>query len=613
MKVEKHRHELDAKRQEPVSTSLDVDARVGEVIPVVPVEDELSTADVASSVGAGDTLDAQIRPGHFPDGVTTVVDTGRTARIASKGGLLPRGLPVIQIDDRLGRLLLSLLLAVLLWFYVTNLENPAQTTSFKGLNVEVRNIGENLRVINSIPTVDTTIQAPQNLMTNLRQNDLHPYIDLQGLDAGVHQVPVRIDTNGLQGNSVSAGVDPGQVQVQLEVQASMIFPPAVQLNGTPAMGYRTDPAQVVPGSVRATGAQDAVSRIKQIVVPVDIDAKASTQQGQRTPMALDADGKEITGLTFDPPTVQVTVPVKLLFNYKSVPVRVTLVGQPAPGLAPVVKWEPTNVTVCCSPSVLEGLQSLGTVPVGITGTTSRVVTTTELILPTNVELYPGQTRIISVTVEVEVLQSTLDIPVGPTVEGLPPGYSATTSPDRVSVTLAGTFNQLQGIKPSDVRAFVDVSGQESGTITLTLQTSAPKGVRVQKVTPDKLAVTLIPPTPVPPTPVPPTPVPPTQTATRIPTATSVPTSQPTSTVAVVAPPADTLTPVRTATALPTGVPPTKLPTASPAVAPPTPLPPTQVPPTLTSTLTPPPSSTATAPLPTATPIPRPAGDANPAP
>lgn len=557
-------------------------------MPLAPVDGEPSIPAVASRAKSDDILGAHISPSPFTDGATKVADTGTRGRIQGKKWSLARSLPGIPIDDRLGRLLLSLLLAILLWFYVANLENPAQTTSFKGLNVEVRNTGPNLRVINSIPTVDTTIQAPQNLMTNLRQNDLHPYIDLQGLDAGVHQVPVRLDTNGLQGNSVSASVDPGQVQVQLEVQASMIFSPVVQLNGTPAMGYRTDPPQVVPGSVRATGAQDAVGRVKQIIVPVDIDAKASTQQGQRTPVALDADGKEIAGLTFDPPAVQVTVPVKLLFNYKSVPVRVTLVGQPAPGLAPVVKWEPTNVTVCCSPSVLEGLQSLETAPVGITGTTSRVVTTTELILPGNVDLYPGQSRTISVTVEVEVLQSTLDIPVGPTVEGLPPGYAATTSPDRVSVTLAGTFNQLQGIKPSDVRAFVDANGQVSGTVTLTLQTSAPKGVRVQKVTPDKLAVTLIPPTPVPPTAVPPT-----QTATRVPTATSAPTAQSTNTVAVVAPPADTPTPVRAATYTPTNVPPTRLPTATSTLVPPTPLPPTQVPPTSTATPKPAPSPTST--------------------
>src|SRR6476620_8104481 len=39
----------------------------------------------------------------------------------------------LSLDELLGRILLSVVLAVLLWFYVTSLENPAQTTTFRSL------------------------------------------------------------------------------------------------------------------------------------------------------------------------------------------------------------------------------------------------------------------------------------------------------------------------------------------------------------------------------------------------------------------------------------------------------------------------------------------------
>lgn len=586
MKVEKPRPKIDVQSSAATRDEPKTSARVA-----TPLDEAAETQDTATTQKPGEALDPQVTATQFTDGVTTVVETSAAPAVAPRRSIFTRKRPRVVIDDRLGRLALSLVLAILLWFYVANLENPAQTTSFKGLNVEVRGTGQNLRIINSLPTVEASIQAPQNLMTNLRQADVHPYIDIRGLAAGVHEVPVRVETNGLQGGSVSASVDPGQVQVQLEIEATKVFSVVVQLNGTPAMGYRTDVPQVEPGSVRVTGAQDAVNRIKQVIVPVDVDAKASTQQGQRNPVAIDDAGKEVTGVTFDPPTVQVSVPIKLLFNYKSVPVRVPIVGQPAPGLAPVVKWQPTNVTVCCSPSVLESLQSLETVPVGITGTTSSVVTTTELILPPDVELYPGQSRVISVTVDIEVLQSTLDIPVAPTVAGLPPGYVATISPDRISVTLAGTFNQLQSISPSDVKAIVDVSGRGAGTFDLPLQTTAPQGVRVQGLSQDKVTVTLIAPTPIPPTP----------TLTVAPTPSTAPTIEPTATVPEVLPPTipiHTLTPTPTLTHTPTLTPITT-PSFTPTV---TAVPASQTP-TRPPTALPPASATQAPPSPTMSPSP----------
>src|SRR5206468_7163293 len=160
------------------------------------------------------------------------------------------------------------------------------------------------------------------------------------------------------------------------------------------------------------------ARATHVVVQVDVDGKASTQQGLKAPVALDANGQEVKGLAFDPPTVQVVVPIKLLLNYKAVPVRVPLLGQPAPGYGvSLIAIDPTNVAVCCSPN-LETLQFLNTQPVAITGTTTSVITSTKLLLPAGVELYPGQPQQISVTVSVEAQQTTQLMSLVPTLDGL---------------------------------------------------------------------------------------------------------------------------------------------------------------------------------------------------
>ncbi|MDQ3931169.1 MAG: CdaR family protein [Chloroflexota bacterium] len=431
---------------------------------------------------------------------------------------LPRIFPDVGLDDRLGRVLLSAVLALLLWFYVVNLENPEQITIFKGLPVDVRGAGSNIKVLNSpLPPVDATVQAPQNVMANLTKSDIRPYVDLTGLSGGVHDLPIVAQIPGAQGGEANVTLSPNSVQVQLEAQITRTFTITVQTQGNPTFGYGLEPPQVNPGHVQVTGSAEAVGRIAQVVVQVDVEQKSGTQQGSKQPVALDSSGAEIPGLSFDPSAVSAVVPIKQLLNYKLVPVRVPVQGQPAPGYRVAsITFNPTNVTVCCLPNLINTLPFLDTNPVPITGTTSTVQTTTELLLPPGVELYRGESRAISVTVGIEVLETTLQVSVVPTVEGVGRGLSAVISPSKLDLTLAGTFSQLQTLKPSDIRAVIRVDGRGPGTYQLVPDIVLPQGVKLEGAAPGRITVTLVLPTSLPATPTP------TRTPIIIPTSTTVP-------------------------------------------------------------------------------------------
>lgn len=499
----------------------------------------------------------------------------------------------LSLDELLGRILLSVVLAVLLWFYVTSLENPAQITTFRALTLDVRGIASNLKVISAPSTVDISFQAPQNVLGTLSRTNIHPYIDLTGLGAGVHDVPVQLDLAGSVGqNLISFKIDPAQVQVQLETQATSSYTITINVTGTPAFGYGAEQAQVDPQQVSVTGSESAINRIASVAVAVDISDKATTQRGFIAPTAFDSAGTEITGLTFTPATVQVTVPIKLLLSNRLVPVRVPIDGNPAPGYSvDDIKLEPTNVTICCAPgNILESIESVSTQPVSISGTTSTVITHTELILPAGVELYPGQSSTITVTIGVRTFDTTWQLSVTPTAQGLPPGYSVVLSPNTLTLTLEGTFAQFQALKPTDVTAVVPVSNLGAGTYELAPQVSIPNDIKLVSVSPVTVTVSLIAPTPVAPTPT----TIPTATLSAPPTATSTtvvevePSSQPTqtaspsatTTVIVPAPtdtqvvppftstPGDTATPTETPTALPTDTPAAQgSPTTAPQVVP----------------------------------------------
>ena len=468
-------------------------------------------ADVARrAIGAGrEAAPGEIEGTSGP--ITRVIDLSSPSRAA-----VPRrvGLPPIDLNERLGRVILSAVLAVLLWVYVVNLENPTLSTQFKNIAVDVRGAAGNVKVIAAPTAVDATVQGPQNVLGTLNKSDIHPYIDVTGLQEGVHPLTLLGEVANDRARDVSVTFSPKTIQVQLEVQVTRSYTVSVQTLGTPAIGYGLEPAGAKPDQVQVTGSQDAISRVARVVAQVDVEGKAGTQQGARPLMALDASGQEVKGITFEPTTVNVVAPIKLLLNYKVVPVRVPLQGQPATGYqVAVISFDPTTVTVCCSPRVLEPLGFLDTNPVPITGTTSTIITTTELVLPNGVELYPGQPKTISVTVRVETFETTLPVSVAPTIDGLDPALSSVVSPDRLDLTLTGTFSQLQNLRPSDIRAVLNAKGRGAGTYTLTPQVVLPQGVKLQSMSPEQVTLTLIAPTPLPiptQTAVPPTPTPTTE-------------------------------------------------------------------------------------------------------
>src|SRR6185312_9970969 len=86
----------------------------------------------------------------------------------------------------------------------------------------------------------------------------------------------------------------------------------------------------------------------------------------------------------------------------------------------------------------------------------------------------------------------------------------------LSVNLQAPAQTLKNVQPKDVSVVLDVSGLGSGAHDLTPAVTAPEGVTVLGVTPDKVRVTLVPPTPTP-----------THTPTPTPTATPIPTATPT--------------------------------------------------------------------------------------
>lgn len=398
-----------------------------------------------------------------------------------------RGFGSLRTNIGLG--LLSLALAVSLWAFVTEEENPTRTDVFSGaIPVETVNVPDGLAVASlSQAAVSVRVSAPEDTWDDLTVEDFRAVADLSIAKARENIVTLRF-------SSERRGVDvvevaPPTVTVLLEPVATKAVPVTVKLIGAPPLGYSADPGRTTPDQVEVTGPESLVALVEEAVADVNVQGVRVSLEQTFSLVPRDGRGGNIEGVILNPDTVEVILPVVQREITQVFVVTPLLRGAPADG------FDITSVTVDPPYAVLTGtieaLQSLtlvATDEVDIGGATSDVARATELRLPSGLTVLGSDT----VTVEISISPAQGEITVGvtPTVEGLEAGLRATLGANLVEVRVAGGVPDLRALSPEGVTAVVDVSGLQEGNHALPVQVTLPPGLQVVSVEPATVLVTI---------------------------------------------------------------------------------------------------------------------------
>jgi YbbR domain-containing protein len=386
------------------------------------------------------------------------------------------------------RAITSVVLAVALWIYVASVNNPQNVQSFPNQTIELRNVPANLRPTLSLTNVDVTIRANRSVMQNISAGNIRTYIDLTGYKEGTADLPVKVDVPA----GSSAEVNPATVQVRLDLLASKQVPLTARLTGTPDFGYTVRGTNVSTNTVTVSGLAADVGKVVRAEVVVDIDHKNTTGGGDLSPTALDADGNPVASITFTPTSVHVTVPIELSLNYRTVPVKFNVKGEPANGYRiESINVSPDIVTILGQPEVLSETTFLDTEPVDVTGQTATIDTRTRLILGSGISLYNMPTNSVDVQVVIRQVQTTQILPVIVTVTNARPGLDVVLTTNRLDLTLAGPLSALQAMQPTDARAVLDLTGLGPGQYDITPTVILPPGIEAISISPARLPLTIL--------------------------------------------------------------------------------------------------------------------------
>jgi YbbR domain-containing protein len=388
-------------------------------------------------------------------------------------------------DDRLLYMALSLAIAAVMWLYVANSQGPG-VEKVMSVDLHVRGLGSAEVVVQVPNRISIRLQGPPSALTPLEPNLLDASVDLTGLGPGTHHLPVYV---AMPPDVRTIGRP--EAVVVLDRLVSERVPVEVGVIGQPPEGITLGSPQVSPGYVRVSGAATQLDEVRHAIVTVDSTNLRQQLVTSVSVRLVDANGREVHGLSVTPPVVETRLAVKETVITKVVPVVQTIAGTPSSGLAVTgVTSDPATVTLSGPAPVLAGIQSAPTAPVELAGARADVTRQVPLVLPDKVTASVPRVKVV-VHIGHSVL-STLFRAVPVRVVGVPAGTKSRVVPDRVDVQVEGPQDILARLKVTTLIVEANAAGQHAGQHQVTLRPVLPPGVRIVDIRPSHVVVILTP-------------------------------------------------------------------------------------------------------------------------
>lgn len=277
-------------------------------------------------------------------------------------------------------------------------------------------------------------------------------------------------------------ISPATVPVILDKHVIRTMNVSVNAIGDPAENYKDMEGVSSPETVRVSGPQTLLNQISQVRVDIDITGATEEVIANATLKAYDSNNQEITGITIEPDTADITIPIEKRGRISIAKPQYS--GNPAPGYTVVdVEWEPKYVQVIGSEDAINNAP-----PIVIDPTTFNVEGWTEtgsypydlrgFLVDQDISIENGTPQRLTVTAIVERLsRQTFEIPVSKlTIKGLTRGVEFLD--DTVTVTVEGRESLMADLTQDDIAGSLSLIGYDPGEHVISVSFMTPKDISV---------------------------------------------------------------------------------------------------------------------------------------
>lgn len=191
------------------------------------------------------------------------------------------------ITENLTFKLISIALAIFLWFFVTF---RGQTETSIEVPLEFKNIPPEMEVLKqSVKKVTVGISARERILKELSKNDVRVVMDLSNVKLGENTTPITKSSVKLPRGIDILRIEPSQLKIYMDKKSTKIVPVKVQVSGNPAKGYKIVSVISEPSNIKIEGAQKEIDKIKAIKTePVNVEG---INKDLKIELKIDPEGK----------------------------------------------------------------------------------------------------------------------------------------------------------------------------------------------------------------------------------------------------------------------------------------------------------------------------------
>lgn len=269
-----------------------------------------------------------------------------------------------KLDKKWQLKIICLLMAIVLWFFIINEQNPMSEGSYT-VPIVVENLDSQYITSNVPKTVYVRLSGPRNTIINVGPSDIKAYIDLSDAQEGEMSAPVRIEIPAgteLKKQSMTSA----DIMVDVYTVRELALTP--HLVGQTKNDIFVSSLKVVPEKVVISGARRLVKQVEQAVVEIPIEDRIDDFSIMAPIRLVAADGSRVEGLEMTPWQSNIRISIGHNAVTKDIPVYVTTEGDVSPSISlKEIKINPNTVAVKGDTNILKNLSRIDLPPIDISG------------------------------------------------------------------------------------------------------------------------------------------------------------------------------------------------------------------------------------------------------
>ena len=268
--------------------------------------------------------------------------------------------------------LLSLLAAIVMWFFIMRDQNPVMEVTYT-IPVQVQNLNSGYIIEDAPDVVRVVLAGPRDTIMSMK-SDTPP--------AGMNLVEVK----------------PDNIIINVDEYAEKTIPVEIVPIGKFSDDIALKSVTIVPKEVTVSGRKQQVNAVSKVVMKVNVAGQTKNFSAVSTLEAWDTAGN-VLDVHINPNQGQAQYELNLLRKEKAVPITVPTVGTVAEGYeVKSTSATPTQLTVTGREEMINSVTEIQTEPIDVSGATETVQGNYNLVLPNGVN---SNTTTVRVKVEIQ--------------------------------------------------------------------------------------------------------------------------------------------------------------------------------------------------------------------